>query len=91
MVSFTLKVVYTGGTTCGKGGRPSVAAIIGLGGPSTAKKIAVDSPGGPLAAGDQLRRDRPHFVGGPPCWGPIHSVTTHLLRSYIDAQYTKRS
>ena len=34
-----------------------MAAIIGLGGPSTATKIAVDSLGGPLAAGDQLRRD----------------------------------
>ena len=34
-----------------------MAAITGPGGPSTASKIAVDGLGGPLAAGDQLRRD----------------------------------
>ena len=36
-----------------------MAAIIGPGGPSTATKIAMDGPGGPLAVGDQLRCDRP--------------------------------
>ena len=35
-----------------------MAATVGPGGPSTATKIAADGPGGPLAAGDQLRRDR---------------------------------
>ena len=35
-----------------------MAAIIGPGGPSTATKIAMDGPGGPLAAGDHLRRDK---------------------------------
>jgi len=34
-----------------------MAAILGPGGPSMAAKIAVDGPGGPLTAGDRLRRD----------------------------------
>ena len=34
-----------------------MATILGPGGPCTATKIAVDDPGGPLTAGDQLRRD----------------------------------
>ena len=36
-----------------------MAAILGPGGPSTATQFAADGPGGPVVAGDQLRRDRP--------------------------------
>jgi len=39
-------------------GGPSMAAILGPGGPSMVAKIVVDGPGGPLTAGDQLQRDR---------------------------------
>jgi len=38
-----------------------MAAVLGPGGPSMAAKFAVDCPGGPLTAGDQLRRDRSLF------------------------------
>ena len=51
------------GTTYGNG-RPSVAAIIGPGGPSTATKVAVDGPRGPLMARDRLRCDSPHHLIG---------------------------
>ena len=37
---------------------PSMAAIVGPGGPSMATKSAIDGPGGPVVAGDHLRRDR---------------------------------
>ena len=36
---------------------PSMAAIVGPGGPSMATKFAIDGPGGPVVAGDLLRRD----------------------------------
>ena len=36
-----------------------MAAIVGQGGPSMATKSAIDGPGGPVVAGDHLRRDRP--------------------------------
>ena len=39
-------------------GGPSVAAILGPGGPSMATKIATNGPGGPVVAGDHLWRDR---------------------------------
>jgi len=41
-------------------GRPYMAAILSLGGPSMAAKIAIDDPRGPLTAGDQLWHDRPY-------------------------------
>ena len=34
-----------------------MAAILGPGGPSMATKIATNGPGGPVVAGDHLRRD----------------------------------
>jgi len=40
-----------------------MAAMLGPGGPSTAAKFAVDSPGRPRTAGDQLRRDRSPVLG----------------------------
>ena len=39
---------------------PSMEAIVGRGGPSTATPFAVDGPGGPVVVGDHLRHDRPH-------------------------------
>ena len=36
-----------------------MAAIVGPGGPSMETKFAIDGPGGPVVAGDHLRRDRP--------------------------------
>ena len=36
-----------------------MAAILGPGGPSMATQLAADGPGGPVVAGDQLRRDTP--------------------------------
>ena len=36
-----------------------MAAILGPGGPSMTTQFAVDGPGGPVVAGDQLWRDRP--------------------------------
>ena len=36
---------------------PSMAAIVGPGGPSTATQFAVDSPGEPIVVGDHLRCD----------------------------------
>ena len=48
---------------------PSVAVIFchdtWSGGPSMATKISVDSPGGPVVAGDHLRRDSPIYAYGP--------------------------
>ena len=38
-----------------------MAAILGPGGPSMATSFAADGPGGPVVAGDQLRRDRINF------------------------------
>ena len=35
-----------------------MVAILGPGGPSMATKIATNGPGGPVVAGDHLRRDR---------------------------------
>ena len=35
-----------------------MAAIVGPGGPSTATQFSIDGPGGPVVAGDHLRRDR---------------------------------
>ena len=43
----------------GPGGQ-SMAAIVGPGGPSTATQFAIDGPGGPVVAGDHLRRDSSH-------------------------------
>ena len=36
-----------------------MAAIVGPGGTSMAAGFAVGGPGGPVVAGDHLRRDRP--------------------------------
>ena len=35
-----------------------MAAIIGPGGPSMVTKFAIDGRGGPVVAGDHLRRDK---------------------------------
>ena len=35
-----------------------MAAIVGPRGPSMTTKFAIDGPGGPVVAGDHLRRDR---------------------------------
>ena len=35
-----------------------MAAILGPGGPSMARKIVTNGPEGPVVAGDHLRRDR---------------------------------
>ena len=41
---------------------PSMAAMVGPVGPTMATKFAVDGPGGPVMAGDHLRRDRSREV-----------------------------
>ena len=41
---------------------PSMAAIVGPGGPSTAKQFAVDGPGGPVVVGDHLWRDNQYIL-----------------------------
>jgi len=52
------RIEKTWGTTCGKADHLWQPYLV-RGGPSMAEKFAVDGPGGPLTAGDQLRRDRP--------------------------------
>ena len=57
---------------------PSVAAILGPGGPSMATKFAKDGPGGPLVAGDHLRRDSPFADLIPTRAGPWAGLSPEL-------------
>ena len=54
-----------------------MAAIVGPGGPSyMATKFAIDGQGGPVVAGDHLRRDRSRAL----CSSGAHQLSQHEYR-----------
>ena len=57
VLSIVAKAYYIYGGTLEQSG-PSMAVIVGPGRPSMATKFVIDGPGGPVVAGDHLRRDR---------------------------------
>ena len=61
-----------------------MAAILGPGGPSMATSFAADGPGGPVVAGDQLRRDRP-LTAPQMVRGTIYGSRTCIMRLLLSA------